>query len=144
AGLALSDRLRGEAVEADRLLSPYGVSILQLAREYVGRMEQGARRAPVGNALEEFLTSRAGDNLRPRYLGDLRTRLNRFSESFGERKLAAIEAREIDCWLRETCFAPLTRNTFHQRLSVFFEFARQRGWLGVNPMADVPKAKVTG
>ena len=144
AGLALSDRLRGEAVEADRLLSPYGVSILQLAREYVDRLGQSAKSETVGNALEEFLVSRAGDNLRPRYLGDLRARLNRFSESFGERKLAAIEPQEIDRWLRETCFAPLTRNTFHQRLSVFFEFARQRRWVSVNPMADVPKAKVTG
>jgi integrase len=144
AGISLPERLRGEAIEADRLLEPYGVSILEIVRQYVQRREQTAKSETVGNALEEFLASRAGDNLRPRYLGDLRARLNRFSESFSERKLAAIEPVEIDRWLRETCFAPLTRNTFHQRLSVFFEFARQRGWLGANPMADVPKAKVTG
>jgi hypothetical protein len=34
AGVALSDRLRGEAVEASRLLEPFNVSLLDLAREY--------------------------------------------------------------------------------------------------------------
>jgi hypothetical protein len=89
----LSERLRDEAIEADRLLEPYN---------------------------------------------DLRTRLNQLSKSFGERKFAAIEPVEIDHWLREMCVAPWTRNTFHQRLSVFFGFACQRGWVGTNPMANVP------
>jgi integrase len=144
AGLALSDRLRGEAVEADRLLSPYGVSILQLAREYADRMERSAKSETVGNAVPLFLAARKGDNLRPRYLGDLRDRLRRFNDSFAERKLSDICATEIDNWLRDLSLAPLTRNTFRLRLSVFFEFARQRGWVSTNPMVDVPKAKVTG
>jgi integrase len=144
AGLALSDRLRGEAVEADRLLSPYGVSILQLAREYVDRKEQSAKSETVSNALPLFLHAKKGDGMRPRYLGDLRDRLRRFADSFGERKVSDISPAEIDNWLRNLGLAPLTRNTFSLRLSVFFEFARQRGWIQSNPMGDVPKAKVTG
>ena len=58
--------------------------------------------------------------------------------------MSDITPTEIDQWLRDLGLAPLTRNTFHLRLSVFFEFARQRGWIGSNPMSDVPKAKVTG
>src|SRR5262249_55972050 len=91
-----------------------------------------------------FLAAKKGDNLRPRYLGDLRDRLRRFNDSFAERKLSDISPAEIDHWLRDLGLAPLTRNTFHLRLSVFFEFARQRGWIQSNPMGDVPKAKVTG
>jgi integrase len=144
AGVALSDRLRGEAVEASRLLEPFNVSLLDLAREYVGRMEQSTKSETVGNALRMFLAARASDNLRPRYLGDLRARLARFVESFNDRKLSDITPTEIDTWLRGMCAAPLTRNTFHMRLSVFFEFVRQRGWVQTNPLEDVPKAKVTG
>jgi integrase len=143
AGIALSERLRGEAIEADRLLAPYGASILDLARQYVERMEQSTRSETVGNALQMFLAAKKGDNLRPWYLGDLRDRLRRFADSFGERKLSDITPAEIDTWLRELGVAPLTRNSFHVRLGVFFEFARQRGWILGNPLKDVPKAKVT-
>jgi integrase len=143
AGISLPERLRGEAIEADQILAPYGVSILELAHEYVRKMEQSAKSETVSNAIAAFMAAKQGDNLRPRYVGDLRARLQRFSESFAVRKLANIEPKEIDQWLRELCVGPLTRNTFHQRLSVFFEVARQRGWVSVNPMADVPKAKVT-
>jgi integrase len=144
AGISLPERLRGEALEADRLLAPFEISILDLARQYVQRMELGAKSETVSNAVRMFLAARANDNLRPRYLGDLRDRLRRFVESFNDRKLSDITPAEIDTWLRGLCVAPLTRNTFHLRLSVLFEFARQRGWIQANPLADVPKVKVTG
>jgi integrase len=144
AGVTLSERLRGEAVEADRLLAPYGVSILELARQYVERMEKSARSETVSNGWQMLLLAKKGDGLRRRYLEDLRDRLRRFVDCFAQRKLSDITPSEIDRWLRETCAAhsPWSRNTFHARLSVFFQFARQRGWVSVNPLADVPKAKV--
>ena len=144
ASISMPERLRGEALEADRLLAPYNLSILELARQYVQRMEQSTKSETVSNALPLFLHAKKGDGMRPRYLRDLHDRLRRFASSFGERKLSDISATEIDQWLRNLGLAPLTRNTFHLRLSVFFEFARQRGWIGSNPMSDVPKAKVTG
>jgi integrase len=144
ASISMPERLRGEAIEADRLLAPFGVSILDLARQYVQRMDQSTKSETVGNALPLFLAVKKGDGMRPRYLRDLHDRLRRFAGSFGDRKLSDISATEIDHWLRDLGLAPLTRNTFHLRLSVFFEFARQRGWTGSNPMSDVPKAKVTG
>jgi integrase len=107
-------------------------------------MEQSAKSETVGNALRMFLAAKEGDNLRPRYVRDLRDRLKRFSDSFAQAKLSDITPAQIDGWLRELCVAPLTRNTFHLRLSAFFEFARQRGWLESNPLKDVPKAKVRG
>jgi integrase len=143
-GISLSERLRGEALEADRLLSPYKISILDLARRYVEEIERNAKSETVGNALEVFLAAKKGDNLRPRYLGDLRDRLTRFAGCFAQRKLSEISATEIDIWLRNLGVAPITRNTFALRLSVFFQFARQRGWVPLNPLKDVPRAKVTG
>jgi integrase len=144
AGVNLSERLRGEAVEAAQLLEPFGVSILDLARQYVERMELAARSETVQNAVRMLLSAKADDNLRPRYVSDLHARLSRFVLSFGERKLSDIQAPEIDTWLRELGGAPLTRNTLRMRLNVLFEFARQRGWVSSNPLVDVPKAKVTG
>jgi integrase len=144
AGVSLSPRLRGEAVEASKLLEPYGVTLLDLARDYVKRMQLIARSETLSNAVRTLLSAKAADNLRPRYLEDLRVRLGRFTESFGERKIADITPAEIDSWLRGLGVAPITRNSFHARLSVLFGFARQRGWVCANPLVDVPRVKVTG
>jgi integrase len=142
-GVMLSDRLRGEAVEADRLLAPYGVSILELARQYVLKMEQSQRSETVNNAVAQLLTAKVGDGLRRRYVLDLRSRLHRFAADFGTRKCSDITPAEIDRWLRALALAPLTRNTFRMRLSVLFQFAKQQGWVPTNPLADVPTARVT-
>ena len=143
AGVTLSERLRGEAVEAARLLAPYGESILEVVRLHVQRKEFSTKSETVANAVQMLLAAKTGDNLRITYLKDLRCRLTRFAASFGERKLSDLEAAQIDQWLRLQGGAPLTRNTVALRLSTLFEFARQRGWVTRNPMADVPKAKVT-
>jgi integrase len=143
AGVSLSERIRGEALEAARLLAPYGESILEVVREHVRRKEASTRSETVANGVRIFLAAKAGDNLRARYLNDLRVRLARFAAAFGERKLCDLAAAEIDDWLRLQGGKPLTRNTMLRRLSTLFEFARQRGWVTRNPMVDVPKAKVS-
>jgi integrase len=144
AGISMPERLRGEAIEADRLLAPFpGVSILDAVREYVRRRELVTRSETVANALKGFLAAKRDDNMRPRYLEDLRGRLGRFAETFGTRKVADISAAEIDGWLRDLHQAPISRNTFHLRLNTFFEFARQRGWVEANPLKDVLRAKVS-
>jgi len=38
--------------------------------------------------------------------------------------------------------APLGRNTYHLRLHTLLEYCRTRGWLALNPLKDVPKARV--
>jgi len=88
------------------------------------------------------MAAKTGDGLRPRYLGDLKMRVGRFAECFKDRKVADIEPGEIDSYLRDLGVAPLTRNTVGLRLSVFFEYCRQRGWVQVNPLADLSRAKV--
>jgi hypothetical protein len=139
AGVSMDEKLRGDALEARSILEPYNVGILEAAKDYVRRMELVTRSQTVKAAVDELLAAKKADNLRPRYLGDLRVRLARFSESFGERKLADIAPTEIDNWLRELCLAPLTRNTFRLRLSTLFEFARDRGSVAGNPIEDVKR-----
>src|SRR6516162_6236616 len=82
AGVTLSERLRGEAVEAARLLAPYGESILEVVRLHVQRKEFSTKSETVANAVRMLLVAKTEDNLRVRYLKDLRARLARFAASF--------------------------------------------------------------
>jgi integrase len=142
AGISMPERLRGEALEAARLLEPYRVSVLDAARDYVRRRELVTKSETVANAVKSFLAVKVDDNMRARYLEDLRSRLSRFAQGFGDRKVADISSAEIDQWLRGLHQAPLSRNTYHLRLHTLFEYARQRGWVETNPLKDVARAKV--
>jgi integrase len=70
--------------------------------------------------------------------------LNRFGETFGERKLASLSAGEIDGWLRGFAWKPSTRNTVRLNLSTLFGYAEQRGWCQENPIARVRKIRASG
>jgi integrase len=142
AGISLSERLRADAIEAGRLLAPYGVSLVDLAREHIKRQEQIEKSETIGNAVAAFLSARQADGASRHYLRDLHSRLGRFVATFGTRKLAEVTAREIAEWLRALGQSPLSRNTFHLRISALFSFARQCHWVPLNPMTDVPRAKV--
>jgi hypothetical protein len=128
----IRDDLRRDAKAAARLLEPLGASILDAARFYAKHLEQQRSSEKVSVALKEFLAAREKDELRPRYLKDLKIRLNRFARSFGERPLASIEVSEINDWLR--AFKPFHRNSFRAHLSVLFSYAVERGWCLANPV----------
>jgi integrase len=132
----------GDTREAERILAPFGVSILDAARDYASRMEASLRSESVKNAIAALLKAKQSNNLRPRYLKDLRIRLTRFSHGFGERRLSDITPAEIDQWLRELALAPLGRNTYRLRLNTLFEFARINKWIVANPVTEVARAKV--
>jgi len=55
--------------------------------------------------------------------------------------IAAINTRQIDEWLRGLGVGAVTRNTFRRRLAVLFSFAKRRGYVTENPVADVERAK---
>jgi integrase len=142
-GAAMDEKFRGDALEAQRILEPYSITVLDAALEYVRRMELVTRSETVSNAINSLLDAKRADNLRPRYLKDLRVRLTRFALNFGDRKLADIGSVEIDQWLRTLGLGPLSRNTFRARISTLFEFGRQCGWTETNPVSEVRKVKVT-
>ena len=135
----IRDDLRRDAKAAARLLEPLGASILDAARFYADHLRRQSASEKVSVAVKEFLTAREKDELSQRYLKDLKIRLNRFSQSFGERMLASVSPGQINEWLR--AFKAFHRNTFRAQLSVLFSYAVERGWCLANPVAKVKKVK---
>jgi integrase len=143
AAFVIPEPLRREALAAAHLLKPFEVTLLEAAKFYADHLSRVRSSETVAQVVKEILASKEHDNLRPRYLSDLRVRLNRFAESFGERKIASLTAGDIDGWLRGLQVKPLTRNTFRLRLSALFEYAIIRGWCQKNPTAEVPKIRAS-
>ena len=141
AALSISDALRVEAIECSELLQPYGKTLRDAVRFYVAHLKAITCSRKVSEVVADLLTARGADGMATRYLGDLRVRLGRFAHSFGEEMIAGISASRIDEWLRGLGVAPVTRNTYRRRLGTLFSFAKRRGYVSENPVADVERAK---
>jgi integrase len=141
AALSISDALRVEAIECSELLQPYGKTPRDAAKFYAAHLKAVTGSRKVKEVVADLLAARTADGMSPRYLGDLRVRLGRFVLSFGEEMIAGISAARIDEWLRGLGVGAVTRNTFRRRLAVLFNFAKRRGYVTENPIADVERAK---
>jgi integrase len=137
----MSDALRVEAIECAEKLAALGETLYHATDFFVAHLRNVTGSRKVRDVIDELLGARKADHCSPRYLGDLRVRLKRFSEIFGDQMIAAIAARDIDDWLRSLDVGAVTRNTFRRRLAALFGFAKRRGYLAENPLPDVERAK---
>jgi integrase len=141
AALSIPDSLRVEAIECSELLQPFGATLRDAAKFYAAHLKAITGSRKVSEVVADLLAARTADGMSARYLGDLRVRLGRFGRSFDDEMIAGISASRIDEWLRGLGVGPVTRNTFRRRLAVLFSFARRRGYVTENPVADVERAK---
>jgi integrase len=141
AALSIPDALRVEAIECTEMLEPFGATLRDAARFYAAHLKQVTGSRKVKEVVADLLAARSLDGMSPRYLRDLRERLGRFALSFGDEMIAAIQASQIDQWLRGLGVGAVTRNTIRRRVAVLFSFARRRGYVKENPVADVERAK---
>jgi len=141
AALSISDALRVEAIECSELLQPYGKTLRDAAKFYAAHLKAITSSRKVSEVVADLLAARTADRMSERYLGDLRVRLGRFVQTFGAEMIAGISAGRIDKWLRGLGVGPVTRNTYRRRLAVLFSFAKRRGYVSENPVADVERAK---
>lgn len=130
---ALKDRVIDDAVWARRELEPYGVSLRAVVSEYLARRRDAASSAKIADVIPDFLETKERANRSARYLGDLRAKLNRFAETYGERLLSEMTPANLDQWLEGLAVAPVTRNGFRRVLVVFFEWSRKKGLCKQNP-----------
>jgi integrase len=138
----MPEQLRADAYAAAKVLKSFDeATLLKAAEFYAKHLKQERSSQKVSVVVKELLAAKEHDNLRPRYLKDLRVRLNRFAGTFGERKIASITAGEIDSWLRSLPVKPGTRNSIRLRLGVLFAYATQRNWCQKNPIGEVRKVR---
>jgi integrase len=149
AGLSFNDRQRAEYLECAEKLQPFGVTIRDAVNFYVPHLRALKRTCSAAELVGELLKVKEADGASERYLGDLRSRLTQFSESFDGRPVAEITSPQIDEWLRNLSdketgkrLSPVTRNNFRRVLIVAFNFARERGYCVGNAAEKTARAKV--
>jgi integrase len=149
AGVSFNERHRAEYFECAEALQPFGATIRDAVNFYVPHLKAMKRSCTAAQLVDELLKVKEADGASKRYLGDLRSRLNQFSEIFDGKPIAEITSKELDEWLRSLSdketgkrLSPITRNNFRRVLIVAFNFARDRNYCVDNPAQKTAKAKV--
>lgn len=116
---------REDARSAFKVLEGTGATLTEAARFLASHrrlVRTGKKVEEVWAELVEF--KETIQRKRPAYIRDLRTRLRRFVDVFGNRPIADIRAEEIQEWLySDRTITDLTRRNSYALLSVFFSFA---------------------
>jgi integrase len=149
ADVSFNERHRAEYLECAEALQPFGASIRDAVNFYVPHLKAMKRSCTAAQLVDELLKVKEAHGASKRYLSDLRSRLNQFSEIFDGQPVAEITAPQIDEWLRSLSdketgkrLSPITRNNFRRVLIVAFNFARDRNYCVDNPAQKTAKAKV--
>jgi integrase len=141
AAFSLSASVRIEAYECSEKLAAIDSTLRQATAFFLDHVRNMRRSRNISDVILDLLAARRADGCSKRYLDDLRVRLARFERQFGDRVVAEISARDIDDWLRGLAVSGVTRNSFRRRLSTLFSYAKKRGYIEVNPIGDVERAR---
>ncbi|HWX15574.1 MAG TPA: tyrosine-type recombinase/integrase [Chthoniobacterales bacterium] len=135
--LGLSDRQKLEASECYGLLEGRDASLFDAVHHYLAYLDQTKRSIPVSELFDEFLSVKQQDNVSPKYLADLRSKLGRFVNSFHDALVSNLTVAQIEAWIRSLNIGTVSRESYRRNVSVLLEFGRRRGYLRANPAADI-------
>jgi integrase len=132
-----------EFIKAKKRLAAYGKSITDAADFFIHHLEQIRRcNTTVAELAFEVLEAKRKDGRAPMYLADLRKRLARYCQDFGNRPIASITVEEIDNWLRDLPLSPKSRANYRANIGVMFSYATKRRIIDNNPVAHTAKPKL--
>jgi integrase len=142
AGWAITAEQRVQAARALEILTPLGATLAEAAAHYVAHIEAKSRSIKFSELVTKMLAAKKGDKRSVRHVADLKFRLNRFAEKFGEHLVAEITVTQIDDWLREQGASQQSRENFRKVLHSAFSYALKHGYSPKNPAADAERIKV--
>ncbi len=139
--LEVTDELRLAALKCARRLQPYGKTIVDATDHYIRYLEDSQRSCTVAQLRDEFLESQRKAKRSIRHQQDLRDRLGRFSETFGDRPVRVLRADEIEDWLHGLNLSPVSTNNYAVRVGSMFSYGVKRHYLEANPFTGIAKVK---
>jgi len=147
--ISLSTDQQRQAVRAFDVLKAHGVAmdLEDVAKAYLKHVAKTEEPLAVEKLVERFLSHKHNNpkrELSERHLDDLRLRLDQFCNGrevgvtgFAERMAHEIGHKEIEAWLMGLPYNRTTRAKYRTHLSALFNFAKQNGIVGENPIERV-------
>jgi integrase len=141
--IGLAPRDLSDFINARNRLAEYGKTITDAVEFCLDHLEQVRRcKTTVTQLADEVVEAKRKDGRSLEYISDLKLRLRRFCQDFGDRPIAGITVEELDNWLSDLDCAPKSRANFRANVGVLFSYATKRRMLDSNPIAHTAKPKL--
>jgi len=141
--IGLQQRDMSEFIGARKRLAEYGHTINDAVEFFVDHLERVRRcKTTVTELAAEVIEAKRRDGRSDAYVSDLRKRLSRFCQDFGDRPIASVTIEETDNWLRDLPLSPKSRANYRANVGVVFSYAKQRRMVDVNPVEFTAKPKL--
>jgi len=112
-----------------------GDAVIEAARFYAHHRADQVTRKQVSEVVGELIAAKQSRNKSPRYIADLRWRLNHFAKAFAV-DIGSITTADVQRWLDNLKVAAQTAKNGRTVLYTLFSFAESRGYIfkGGNPV----------
>jgi integrase len=141
--VALSPREISDFITAREKLAKYDETIndaLKYRLDYLERVRRSG--ITVAKLADEVLETKRRDGMSQDYISDLKLRLTRFCQDFGDRAIASITVEEADNWLRDLLGSPKSRANYRANVGVLFSYAAKRRMIDFNPISHTARPKL--
>ncbi len=127
------------AIRAKAKLEPLEVEPDTALNHAVDYFQRAQRSVSISELAKELVTSKKNAGRSKRHQRDLKSKLEKFEGSFGDRPVATLESAEIENWLHRLEFAPGSVNSYRRILVLAFNYAIKRGYSIENPVLGIDK-----
>ena len=142
AASALTDALKMEALRCNRELALYHRTLTDAVTYYVDYLKATEKSEHINKLLIDFHESMEIAGKSAAYLNDLKSRLRKFENAFGDRYASEITTRLAEDWIFQLKVGNLSKNHYRRVLSAFFSYCERLGYCAHNPITKIPKVKV--
>jgi integrase len=140
--IGLSQREMSDFITARNKLAEYNATINEATAFFVDHEERILRcNITIRQLAAELIQRRRQDGRSKRYIEDLKFRLRKFCETFGDRRVATVTTPEIDQWQRALPYSPQSRTNYLRVVGALFSDAERMDLTETNPVARIIKPK---
>jgi integrase len=140
---SLPQKLRVEALEAQKQLAEVGATLSEAVRFYVKHAAPRGGKKLIKDAVAELLDVKRKAGKRDSYIDTLGFVLNAFAREFEGNYLHEIGRKEIEEWLDSNFKNLATRRNRIRDVSILYSFAVKRGYCAANPLDAIERPIVT-
>ncbi len=143
--LAFTDRERIDAIHALELLKGHNCTLETAATFWLKYNHDHLRSRLVNEVIPEYLDYLKHKGRSELHRTDMRNRLLRFAQSFGNRPIKTLAKKELETWVHSLKSGmgkhkrdahPVTQNNYLKRVTAFLFFAEREKYIEKNPLAE--------
>jgi hypothetical protein len=136
-GVHFGAEARSEYAAARKILGPYGVTILEAARDYAKRHRDRSHAKAWEDAVFELVEALERGNRREATIHGLQRNLGAFQDYAKPETLADFNRENSEAFLNSGRWKPATVASYRAALSNLGNFCTRQGWIAENPVEKI-------